>query len=29
MLTDVLSKSWVPYRAPPPPRASDLPQAAK
>jgi hypothetical protein len=29
MLNDVLSKSWVPYRAPPPPRMSDLPQAAK
>jgi len=25
----VLSKSWVPYRSPPPPRMSDLPQAAK
>ena len=29
MLNDVLSKSWVPYRSPPPPRMSDLPQAAK
>jgi hypothetical protein len=29
MLNNVLAKSWVPYRAPPPPRTSDLPQAAK
>jgi hypothetical protein len=28
MLNGVLTKSWVPYRAPPPPRASDAPQSA-
>jgi hypothetical protein len=29
MLNNVLAKSWVPYRTPLPPRASDLPQSAK
>jgi Putative metallopeptidase len=29
MLNNVLAKSWVPYRAPLPPRTSDLPQAAQ
>ena len=29
LLNDVLSKSWVPYMPPPPPRMTDMPQAAK
>jgi hypothetical protein len=29
LLTDVLSKSWVPYMPPPPPRMTDMPQAAQ
>jgi Putative metallopeptidase len=29
LLNDVLSKSWVPYMPPPPPRMTDMPQAAQ